>query len=119
MLTRRRTLDQVTELIDLAVVDVAAVIGTEIGEKVVEAAASTTATLAAMKVELSYFPQQIGTDRSPYEVLERMYRRQIEALVPAVEQAADDETIGAAAGANAPAFSFPDASSRIGLSTQW
>ena len=113
------TADQVDELIATAVSDMAAVIGFKIGTALDEAATSTATTLAAMKVELSYFPVAVSTGRSPYEFLESMYERQLAALVLAVEQAADDETVGAAAGANAPAFSFPDANDRLGLGTQW
>lgn len=92
----RPNVDQVTMMIDLAANEVAVAVGAEIpdalGEgtdvdNLRETATYVTILLAAMNVELSYFPEQIQSDRSPYNAYERQLARVMKLLVEAVAEA--------------------------------
>jgi hypothetical protein len=54
----------VLTLIDLAVVDVRTILGTTPPDYLADAAKSTATLKAAMYVELSYYPEQVRSDRS-------------------------------------------------------
>jgi len=78
----RPNLVQVFDLIETAVQDVTVALKlTDEQPQVLWAQLRTIASIgAAMLVEMSFFPEQINTDRSPYEKLEEMYTKRIERL---------------------------------------
>jgi hypothetical protein len=71
----RPTSAQVLSLIDLAVVDVQTILGTSPPDYLADAAKSTATLKAAMYVELSYYPEQVRSDRSAYHDYQQMYER--------------------------------------------
>jgi hypothetical protein len=70
----RPTADEVEELIDSAADQVLAQVGTEIPESLWSDARTVIAMSTAASIELSYFPEQVISGRSPYE----QYRAQTE-----------------------------------------
>src|SRR3954471_4158158 len=68
----RPTADEVTHLIDLAAEYVVGA-ASEPTAVCAGSAASATAIRAAMLVELSYFPEQVRSDRSAYTELKQLY----------------------------------------------
>lgn len=100
----RPTESQAQELIDKAAKEVASKIGTDPGEAYWDGASGVAALRAAMKIELSYFPEQINTGRSPYNQLRDEYREAFKELLATMptgtgEQASQDADL---------VFSFPD-----------
>jgi hypothetical protein len=79
---------QVLTLIDQAVVDVQTILGTSPPEYLADAAKSAATLKAAMYVELSYYPEQVRSDRSAYEQYRQMYEDQARALQEAARGAA-------------------------------
>lgn len=69
----RPTEFQVETLITQAVGYVQSIIGTDLDEDLYDRAGNVAALYAAMLVELSYYPEQISTDRSPYEKLKELF----------------------------------------------
>jgi hypothetical protein len=88
----RPTDAQVRELIPKGVRRVAAKVGSEICEgnsaerqaELYEDARDLAAIATAMRIERSYFPEQIGTERSPYNALRDEYKESAEQLAVAV-----------------------------------
>lgn len=103
----RPTDEQVTLSIGQAVADVAEVVGDDIPDRTWDAARYVSALGTALQVELSYFPEQIGTGRSPYAQLKVLYDERLARLKAAViagEAGGPSADPGAAL---APAFAFP------------
>jgi hypothetical protein len=93
----RPTSMAVTELIALAYGDVVSQVGDEfLADQIAVAAQTMVALRAAMFVELSYWPEQISTDRSPYAELKRLYDDGMIALGNAVSGEAPLEEPGGA-----------------------
>lgn len=69
----RPTEEQVDKLRDLALDKVSGVIGADIDADFHSMAKQTTALRTAMLIELSYFPEQVATQRSPYVQLKEMF----------------------------------------------
>lgn len=91
----------VADLIGLAVANFTARFGTEI---VASDAGNVRALLAirtAMLVELSYFPDQIRVDRSPYNELKALYEEMLASVI------IDPDTVTPERTSLAPAFVFP------------
>lgn len=68
----------------------------------------------AMSVELSFFPEQIGSETSPFEALQSMYRFEFDRVVNAVDRA-NSEASGAGLGVRAgeARWNFPDPSAEL------
>lgn len=79
----RPTDQQVEQLIIQAVGYVEAAIGT-LAEDLYDRAEHVAAIYAAMLVELSYFPEQVNTDQSPYEKLKELFDGAMSGLLGAV-----------------------------------
>jgi hypothetical protein len=79
---------QVLTLIDQAVVDVQTILGVSPPDYLADAAKSAATLKAAMYVELSYYPEQVRSDRSAYPHYEQMYVTQVRALQEAARGAA-------------------------------
>lgn len=102
----RPTDAQVLDEIASGVSDVALVVGNDIPTST-WADAKMVATLAtALRIELTYFPEQINTGRSPYPQLKQLFDDKIKQLQAAVTKAesGDDTDPGAPL---RPSFSFP------------
>lgn len=92
----RPTADQVVEIIEGVAPDVkAAVSGHTVTEEHHPLLKGVTAIGAAMAVELSYFPEQVATGRSPYNQLAELYDLRLGRLITAVTGTTDDGGIGA------------------------
>lgn len=95
---------QVAELIATAVGDVASAVVVDVIEPLWGSASSVATYRAAMLVELSYFPEQVATGRSPYEQLRELYLDSLKSLV----FRANDSTPGEGPGVpSPPSFAFP------------
>lgn len=99
---------EVTGIINQAVEEVLSPIGgVPCNENLVGRAKGLTALYAAMVVELSYFPEQVGSNRSPYDRLERLYNSGLGSLVTDVaDQCGGQGEGGAGDGEVAPAYNF-------------
>ena len=94
-------------------------------------AATTVALLAAMLVELSYFPEQVQSTRSAYEQYRELFwgadgkSGLIGSLVAAVSECAGggvepDAGEQAAGGVQSPSYAFPvDRGGMVGWQTRW
>jgi len=80
----RPTETQVEELIAMAYGDVSTQTGAYLDDRLAVEAQAMVALRAAMFVELSYFPEQVRSDRSAYPEYERMYAAGMLALGTAI-----------------------------------
>jgi hypothetical protein len=73
-----------------------------------------------MYVELTYFPEQMQSERSPYDRLKELYDQQILALVEFVqsEEAKQDGTDSTLSGGMA-VYGFPPIDELVGWATKW
>jgi hypothetical protein len=101
----RPTDQQVLILIGQGVSDVAMIIGSDIPTVYWQDAVNVAALATALKIELSYFPEQINTGRSPYPQLKQLFDDQAKRLLVAIE-GSGAETPGAG-GPMKPAYGFP------------
>lgn len=69
----RPTAEQATEQIANAIGDISGIVGEDIDERFHEPAKRVVALRAALLIELSYFPEQVATGRSPYAQLKELY----------------------------------------------
>lgn len=81
----RPTGTNVTSLIAQAVDDVVDAVGQDVPADLQDNAAKVAAVGAAMLVEMSYYPEQVGTGRSSYPQLKTMYDDRLKRLVTSVE----------------------------------
>lgn len=81
----RPTLTEVEGIIEQAVAQLAATVSSSIPDTCKNGASSTAALLAAMLVELSYFPEQVRTDRSAYVEYKNLYDENVLALRKCVD----------------------------------
>lgn len=70
----RPTLEEATESIEQAVEEIAGRIGADIPQALHGPAKSIAKLLSAMNIELTYFPEQVRNNKSPYEAYERRVR---------------------------------------------
>jgi hypothetical protein len=86
--------------------DVLAETGTDIPDSQVEYVRNLIAIKAAMYIELSYYPEQVASNRSPYSQYNDMFKSQLASVLLSLEaqEAGDTGTPSH----NVPAFSFPD-----------
>lgn len=116
----RPTGDQVGLLITQAVADVQSATGSEIPMPCQVDARTVAASRAAMKVELSYFPEQIGNGRSPYSALRDEWTDGLKRLQNCITNTNSGGTVGSS-GPPAPKASFPMYGDLylIGRATRW
>ena len=101
--TTRPTATQVTVLIEQSAALINSVTGgQDIPAGLADGAIKSLVSLrTAMAVELSYFPEQVGGDSSPFESLQSMYRDEFERVSVAIDRAVSDESgdgLGVSAG---------------------
>ena len=123
----RPTGDQVSSLAADAAARVASAMGTDApcpdnADKVaaVNAKAKAAARIyAAMLVELSYFPEQVESGRSPYDRLEKLWSKEVAALTEYVaEECGGGSDAGGSGGIPLAQASFPG-QAVIGRETGW
>jgi hypothetical protein len=91
----RPTLEEVEGLIDQAVELMAARVGDdELPDPCAGGAHRLAGLLAAMLVELSYFPEQVNSDRSAYTEYKRLYDDGMNALAECIAQGGDSGKTG-------------------------
>jgi hypothetical protein len=119
----RPTNVQVSELITEMADRVTDVIGDEVPEQLWSDAASVVAERTAMEIELSYFPEQVNTNRSAYKDLKEQYEEDITRLGKQVQIVAEGGDLNAISTepSNKPLGGFPDPCHYppYGLRTHW
>lgn len=118
----RPTATQAEALLNQAVLDVAMSIGNTIPSVCLAAAKNVATIRAAMLIEITYFPEQIGTERSPYDRLKALYDEQLKLLVQVIQAEEADEGIDDTTQATGMAqYSFPsnDLNGLVGWNSQW
>lgn len=102
----RPTAVQVQLLFPKALAQVSAALGTEeLASTLWDAASEATALRTALKIELSYFPEQVANGRSSYPQLKTLYDEAIDALRKALE--AGGTTVPDGDLVPAPDYAFP------------
>lgn len=116
----RPTGDEVTLLIPLGVSAVSNSVGADIPMPCQVDARYLAALRVAMAVELSYFPEQIGTNRSPYNSLRDQFNDDLKRLSMCITNTNSGGTTGAN-GPPAPKSAFPMCGDvfLIGRATRW
>lgn len=104
--TTRPTYQDVRGLIDQAADDVVMDIDTDLPEEAWGLAAAVIALGTAMRIELGYFPEQVGTNLSSYDRYKDLYDQQLPRLMNAVTRETIEETEGEVP-EEAIAFQFP------------
>ena len=117
----RPTGDEVDTLAQAAADEVYATLGAydSLPDSMTDPATRLVALRTAMLVELSYFPEQVASDKSPFAMFEALYEKALPRLVEAVREALSD---GAAQAGDAmlPLFGFPvNEGGMISNGTQW
>lgn len=117
----RPTDEAVSELIGLAAEDVSTVIGTKLPTSVIEFSRAVVALRTAMLVELTYFPEQVSSQRSAYSAYERMYKDRLGQLEKTILGLAAGNTEQGAIGDDTLAvFAFPaNEGGMVGWGTKW
>lgn len=79
--------------------------------------------LAAMLIELSYFPEQVKSDRSAYEHYRELWNEQMTSLTDAAAECRSGEItpdVPGEGGVGNPSWAFPvDAGGLVGWQTRW
>jgi hypothetical protein len=77
----RPTATEAQTLINMAQAQVGSAVGGEVPTAAVDAAQQAVALRAALLIEASYFPEQIGSGESPYLQLANLAKEQTQAVV--------------------------------------
>jgi hypothetical protein len=85
---------EVDDLITTAEGDVLAQTGSLLSELAAKSVRALVALRAAMLVELSYFPEQVRSDRSAYVEYKRLYDDDLAALLRSIEEGGADGGVG-------------------------
>jgi hypothetical protein len=111
----RPTEEQVQGLIDEAVAEVSSQLGgNPCNERLVLRARTAAAQYAAMLVELSYFPEQVQSNRSPYAQIKELYDQGLKALAMSVSEECGGQGAGDGGAGNLPVFNFDQTVDPIG-----
>jgi hypothetical protein len=105
----RPTGDEVTGLIGQAYDDVTSQIDTDLPQESYGAARNAIALAAALKVELSYWPEQIPNGQSPYNDLKDMFDEAMVRLSVGINRENEELVEGEVPDENMPAYNFDDA----------
>lgn len=100
---------QVTNLIAVAVDKVSLRIGDDIPSGLFTDAAVVVATRAAMLIESTYYPEQMKTDRSPYEMLKAQFDEGLTELLNAIYSVQTGGNLNDPPTPNSPRYAFPAA----------
>lgn len=109
--------EQVEVIIRLAALDVSAVLSQNPNatEEVTGTAESMIAMRSAMLVELTFFPEQVTTNRSAYEYYKDLYDAWFNLVIPG--EAGGGESGLAATQSNSPEYNFTHKTPLVGLDT--
>lgn len=114
----RPTGDEVEGLIGDAMDEVLGKVkAAEAGTKYEKHVRGAIALYAAMEVELSFFPEQVGSGKSPYASYEKIYLSRIKALI-AESETGEPQGMGDTDAPADPAWTFPGGEI-VGYSTRW
>jgi hypothetical protein len=116
------TAANVDSIIDGAVRWVQQRVGMEVCEAVVGMVRDTVALRAAMQVELTFFPEQVSANRSPYQQMKDLMDEDLKVLIEAVRQQCSDggEILGPTDDAQLPRWGFPeDRGGMVGWQSRW
>lgn len=91
----RPTAEQVLGAITGDAADLANIIGVDIPEKYRDAARNVVALHVALFIELTYYPEQINSNRSPYEQLKDLYDEMLANLLTSMGISTDQDDGGA------------------------
>lgn len=124
----RPTQENVTDLINQAIDKIEGSIGPDVPDgpdpddpdSIRKLARHVTTLFSAMLVELTFFPEQVNSGRSPYPQLKDLFDEEYAQLINAI-QAVGGSAIDPEGGADhpLPSFSFPDTSWMVGLGTRF
>lgn len=109
----RPTGDQVLSIVRTATTDLASAVGPDLEPQWHGAAQQLAVYRAAALIELSFYPEQVATGRSPYAQYLALYESSLAALRTAIEDAGGDvpgdpgEEAGGLPTPEAPAYAFP------------
>lgn len=114
----RPTGEEVEGLIATAVGDVAQRVGENMPNTYLLASAKSMAILrTAMLIELSYFPEQVESNRSPFAQFKDLFD---EGMVALVDTVGDTGGGGSTVESGFPAYGFPaDQGGMVGWQTAW
>ncbi len=117
----RPTGSETERLIAQATDDVTDQTGIQIPSALWRPTRSVIAYRAAMLVELSYFPEQVGAGKSPYPQYEALYADALTRLIAAAREAASGEAPGVGDDPGFAVYSFggPMLQPGIGMRTVW
>lgn len=114
----RPTEEQVILEISNSLGHISGIIGADIDERFQDSASRAAALRTALLIELSYFPEQVATGRSPYVQLKELYDEEWATLLDAMGLSPD-----AGGGVVAPDAGYPSAggfpTTAIGMETAW
>lgn len=112
---------EVTALIAMALRKVEAKIGPDIPAEMIEDAKGVVALRTAMLVELTLFPEQVATGRSPYKQFADEFKEDMANLIADIQSIESGGEEGVTGGEVLPRFAFddPDNSELIGWKTVW
>lgn len=114
----RPTAAQVLVEVDNALSDVSGAIGVDIPEQYREQARRVAGLRAALLIELTYFPEQVATNRSPYAQLKELYDEYWENLLTAMGISTDTGGGAIPVDAGYPSYGgFP--ATAIGMENPW
>jgi Fe-S oxidoreductase len=104
----RPTATQVTLLAQQSANKVLVAVGSDLPDYLKDAASSVAAVLAASDVELRYFPEQLNTDQSPYDLLVAKFDKELGWLVAQIEKGTEVPGDGGEiVTPGMPAYGFP------------
>lgn len=115
------TAEEVTKLIAVATRKVEAKIGPDIPAEMVEDAKGVVALRTALLIELTLFPEQVATGRSPYKELKAEFEEDLATLISDIQSIESGGEEGVTGGEVLPRFAFddPDNTELIGWKTVW
>lgn len=114
----RPTLEQVEDTIKAAAEQVASVLGPEVPAAAAGMARGLVTLYSAMLVELTYFPEQVVSNRSPYAQFKQLFDDALPRVLEAVKEASEGDIEPGTGDAGFPSYGgFP--STAIGMETSW
>lgn len=115
----RPTASEVDSLIDDALDDVLGKVqAPTAGSKYERRVRGAVCLYAAILVELSYFPEMVGTPKSPYDAYMKLYESRLKALIAEGETGEPQGEGGSGDAPADPAWTFPEGE-LLGYGTRW
>lgn len=114
----RPTAAQVTDLLEQACPDVYGEVGA-VPEVLWPQARKVAALGTALLVELSYFPEQISANRSPYDTIKTLYDEGLKRLAGGVGELASGDQLGSGDDPAMPVFGFGSGREDVAPGAEW